>query len=166
MLFHVGIGFTGGLWFSDLSLRPLRCARFCVALWLLSFQVPLGSLRKWCVEIRAWPRHCRKVNWTKMVQTIILSVCLVKSKWPYSELDLAFARLKWTKMVHFGPYWPEEVHFGPFRSANLTLAILESCNPKRSDSNFKSSKTESGPGEEACLSTCPCPALFLPASKP
>ena len=29
---------------------------------------------------------------------------------------LAFARPKWTKMVHFGPFWPGEVHFGPFRS--------------------------------------------------
>ena len=36
---------------------------------------------------------------------------------------LAFARPKWTKMVHFGPFWPEVVHFGPFRSANRTLAI-------------------------------------------
>ena len=36
---------------------------------------------------------------------------------------LAFARPKWTKMVHFGPFWPREVHFGPFRSANRTLAI-------------------------------------------
>ena len=38
---------------------------------------------------------------------------------------LAFARPKWTKMVHFGPFWPQEVHFGPFRSANRTLAIPE-----------------------------------------
>ena len=38
---------------------------------------------------------------------------------------LAFARPKWTKMVHFGPFWPEEVHFGPFRSANRTLAIAD-----------------------------------------
>ena len=38
---------------------------------------------------------------------------------------LAFARPKWTKMVHFGPFWPEEVHFGPSRSANRTLAIPE-----------------------------------------
>ena len=37
----------------------------------------------------------------------------------------AFARPKWTKMVHFGPFWPQEVHFGPFRSANRTLAIPE-----------------------------------------
>ena len=36
---------------------------------------------------------------------------------------LAFARPKWTKMVHFGPLWPEEVHFGPSTSANRTLAI-------------------------------------------
>ena len=40
-----------------------------------------------------------------------------------SNWILAFARPKWTKMVHFGPFWPEEVHFGPFRSANRTLAI-------------------------------------------
>ena len=33
---------------------------------------------------------------------------------------LAFARPKWTKMVHFGPFWPD---FGPFRSANRTLVI-------------------------------------------
>ena len=38
---------------------------------------------------------------------------------------LAFARPKWTKMVHFGPFWPKEVHFGPFRSANRTLATPE-----------------------------------------
>ena len=38
---------------------------------------------------------------------------------------LAFARPKWTILVHFGPFWPEEVHFGPFKSANRTLAIPE-----------------------------------------
>ena len=42
---------------------------------------------------------------------------------------LAFARLKWTKMVHFGPFRPEEVHFGPFRSANRTLAIPDQPPP-------------------------------------
>ena len=36
---------------------------------------------------------------------------------------LSFARPKWTKMVHLGPFWPEEVHFGPLRSANRTPAI-------------------------------------------
>ena len=35
---------------------------------------------------------------------------------------LAFARLTWINMVHFGPFWTEEVYFGPFRSANRTLA--------------------------------------------
>ena len=35
---------------------------------------------------------------------------------------LAFAGPKWTKMVHFGPFWPD---FGPFRSSNRTLAIPE-----------------------------------------
>ena len=42
-----------------------------------------------------------------------------------SNWILAFARPKWTKMHHFGPFWPEEVHYGPFRSANRTLAIPE-----------------------------------------
>ena len=46
---------------------------------------------------------------------------------------LAFARPKWTKMVHFGPFWPEEVHFGPFRSANRTLAIPEKRKPQKGD---------------------------------
>ena len=35
----------------------------------------------------------------------------------------AFARPKWIKMVHFGPFWPEEVNF--FRSANRTPATPE-----------------------------------------
>ena len=41
---------------------------------------------------------------------------------------LAFARPKWTLLVHFGPFWPGEAHFGPFRSANRTPAIPE-CSP-------------------------------------
>ena len=32
-------------------------------------------------------------------------------------------------MVHFGPFWPKEVYFGPFRSANRTLATLETPTP-------------------------------------
>ena len=47
--------------------------------------------------------------------------CLI----PNWILNLAFARPKWTKTVHFGQFWPQEVHFGPFRSANRTLAIPE-----------------------------------------
>ena len=42
---------------------------------------------------------------------------------------LAFARPKWTKMVHFGPIWPGEVHFGPFRSANRTPGKKSACAP-------------------------------------
>ena len=66
---------------------------------------------------REWPRYCRKVCWTKMVQN--------GPNDHFGQNDiipnwiLAFARPKWTKMVHFGPFWPEEVRFGPFRSANL-----------------------------------------------
>ena len=72
-------------------------------------------------QSRDWPRYCRKVYWTKMVQN--------GPNDHFGQNDLipnrilAFARPKWTKMVHFGPFWPEVVHFGPFRSANRTLAI-------------------------------------------
>ena len=60
---------------------------------------------------REWPRHCRKEYWTKMDQN--------GPKDHFGQNDLipnwilAFARPKWTKMAHFGPFWPEEVHFGP-----------------------------------------------------
>ena len=70
---------------------------------------------------REWPRYCRKVHWTKMVQS--------GPNDHFGQNDLipnrilAFARPKWTKMVQFGPFWPEGFHFGPFRSANRTLAI-------------------------------------------
>ena len=70
---------------------------------------------------REWPRYCRKVYWTRMVQN--------GPNDHFGQNDLipnrilAFARPKWTKMVHVGPFWPEEVHFGPFRSANRTLAL-------------------------------------------
>ena len=75
----------------------------------LSAPISLG-----CIVIREWPRYCRKVYWTKMVQNDLIP------NW-----NLACERPKWTKMVHFGPFWPKEVHFGPFRSANRTLAIPE-----------------------------------------
>ena len=54
---------------------------------------------------------------------------------------LAFARPKWTKMVHVGPFWPEEVHFGPFRSANRTLAIPDLYRSFSADPRFSSVKT-------------------------
>ena len=70
---------------------------------------------------REWPQYSRKVYWTKMVQN--------GPNDHFGQNDLipnwilAFARPKWTKMVHFGPFWPDEIHFGPFWSANRTLAI-------------------------------------------
>ena len=79
-------------------------------------------------SFREWPRYCRKEYWTKMVQN--------GPNDHFGQNDLipnwilAFARPKWTKMVHFGPFWPEEVHFGPFRSANRTLAIPDHCESK------------------------------------
>ena len=78
---------------------------------------------------REWPRYCRKVYWTKMVQNSpnddFGQMTLFQTK------IFAFARPKWTKMVHFGQFWPEEVHFGPFRSANRTLAIPEFCRNRK-----------------------------------
>ena len=61
---------------------------------------------------REWPRYCRKVCWTKMVQNGPNDHFGQNGRIP--NWILAFARPKWTKMVHFGPFWPEEVHFGPF----------------------------------------------------
>ena len=45
---------------------------------------------------------CTGPKWSEMVQTTILV------KMPLFRTGLkAFARPKWTKMVHFGPFWPE-----------------------------------------------------------
>ena len=41
---------------------------------------------------------------------------------------LAFARLKWTKMVHFSPFWPEGVHLGP--PTVLCMAIPDLSAPR------------------------------------
>ena len=89
--------------------------------------------RKRC---RAWPRYCRKVYWTKMVQNGPNDHSGQNALIPNWILILAFARPKWTKMVHFCPFWPKEVHFGPFRSANLTLAIPEGVHHRRGDRPF------------------------------
>ena len=60
------------------------------------------------------PQYCRKVYWTKMVQN--------GPNDHFGQNDLipnwilVFARPKWTKMVHFGPFWPKRsilVHLGP-----------------------------------------------------
>ena len=72
---------------------------------------------------REWPRYCRKVYWTKMDQNGLNDHFGQNALIP--NWVLAFARPKWTKMVHSGPFWPEEVHFGPFRPANRTLASPE-----------------------------------------
>ena len=59
---------------------------------------------------REWSRYCRKVCWTKTVQNG------PDDHFGQSEPDLAFAKPKWTTMVHFAPFWPEEailVHLGP-----------------------------------------------------
>ena len=61
---------------------------------------------------KEWPRYCRK-GYMTLFRTGLL----------------AFARPKWTKMVHFGPFWPKEVYFGPFRSTNRTLATPEINKP-------------------------------------
>ena len=45
---------------------------------------------------------------------------------PNRTESLAFARPKWTKMVHFGPFWPKEVHFGlgPFSPPTVLWPFL------------------------------------------
>ena len=69
-------------------------------------QTPPGIARN-----REWPRYCRKACWTKMA-----------SNGPNDHFGqnglipnwiLAFARPKWTKMVHFGLKRSILVHLGP-----------------------------------------------------
>ena len=59
--------------------------------------------------IREWPRHCRKVYWTKMVQNGHFGQNDLILNW-----ILAFARPKWTKMAHL-------VHFGLKGSISVHL---------------------------------------------
>ena len=60
---------------------------------------------------REWPRHCRKVCWTKMAQN--------GQNDHFGQNDLipnrivVLARPKWTKMVHFGLERSSLVHLGP-----------------------------------------------------
>ena len=78
------------------SIRPLAWVWFC----------PTQP----CDVFKEWPRYCRKVYWTKMVQNG------QNDHFGQNDWILAFARPKWTKMVHFGPFWPKRsilVHLGP-----------------------------------------------------
>ena len=74
---------------------------------------------------KEWPRYCRKAYWTKMVQN--------GQNDHFGQEDLipnwilAFARPKWTKMVHFGPFWPKEVYFGRLRSVEDTIFVVFSA---------------------------------------
>ena len=62
-------------------------------------------------KIREWPRYCRKVYWTKMVQNGPNDHVGPNDLIP--NWILAFARPKWTKMVHFGLKRSILVHLGP-----------------------------------------------------
>ena len=62
-------------------------------------------------QTRAWPRYCRKVCWTKMVQNGPNDHFGQNDLIP--DWILAFARPKWTKMVHFGLRRSILVHLGP-----------------------------------------------------
>ena len=88
-----------------------------------NFMCPETRFAQERVVNKEWPRYCRKVYWTKMAQNG------QSDRFGQNDLTLswilAFARPKWTKMVHFDPFWPKEVYFGPFRSANRTLATPE-----------------------------------------
>ena len=50
-----------------------------------------------------------------------------------NRIFLTFARPKWTKMVHLGPFWPKEVYFGPLGSANRTLAAPDKARSLKND---------------------------------
>ena len=79
--------------------------------------------REWYKES---PEYCRKVYWTKMVRNGQSDHFGQSDLIP--NLILVFARPKWTKMVHFGPFWSIDVYFGPFRSAKRTLATPDGRN--------------------------------------
>ena len=77
----------------------------------------------WLLLLGVGSESCTGPKWPKRgpFRSILVKMTLFRTGF----WILAFARPKWTKMVHFGPIWPEEVHLGPFRSANRTLAIPE-----------------------------------------
>ena len=79
---------------------------------------PLTSTEKSVTEIwqevlypREWPRYCRKVYWTKMVQNGPNDHFGQNGLIP--NWILAFARPRWTKMVHFGLKRSILFHLGP-----------------------------------------------------
>ena len=87
--------------------------------------------RAWNRQSMEWPRCCRKVYWTKLVQN--------GQNDHFGQNDLipnwilAFARPKWTILAYFGPFCPKQVYFGPFRSAaNRTLATPDRYSAARS----------------------------------
>ena len=106
-----------------------KCSKAILLLWgpCSGSQVSMIGSGRGTVGKCAGPKHFPK--WSK--RPFWLQNGLIPNR------ILAFARPKWsilvhfglkrsifgTKMVHFSPFWPEEVHFGPFRSANRTLAI-------------------------------------------
>ena len=115
---------------------------------LAAFVLLLGS------QNREWPRYCRKVYWTKMVQNGPNDHFGRNALIP--NWNLAFARPKWTKMVHFGPFWPKEVHFGPFRSANRTLATPDrnSCIALATMGRWEAMRTSIQSSVLECVATC------------
>ena len=95
-----------------------------------------------CFEIREWPRYCRKVYWTKMVQNG------PNDHFGQHDLNpnwiLAFARPKWTKMVHFGLKRSVLVHLGPpavlwpfLRDAHAVSTTSGCKQPRRIDRSDK-----------------------------
>ena len=80
----------------------------------------MSSAKTYLGSGRGTVGKCTGPKWTKMAQYDHFGQNDLIPNW-----ILVFARPKWTKRVHFGPFWPKEVHFGPFRSANRTLATPE-----------------------------------------
>ena len=72
-------------------------------------------------DTKEWPRYCRKVYWTKMVQNGQIDHFGQNDLIPIRNFRTGF----WHSQDQNGPFWSILVYSGPFRSANRTLATPE-----------------------------------------
>ena len=101
-----------------------------------------------------WPRYCWKVCWTKMVQN--------GPNDHFGQNDLipnwilAFARPKWTKMVHFGPFKRSIlVHLGPPTVLWPFLSCCEKGNPRANHGLRKTRQSTSNIPQRLFFCSCP-----------
>ena len=69
-------------------------------------------------EVKEWPRYCRKVYWTTMVQNGYYE--------HLGQNDPIMNRIDHSRDKN-SPFWFYKVHVGPFGSANRTVATTETC---------------------------------------